>query len=565
MVKPGDVGALEKTITLTATPTTYHFAFDGKMTNPKLLVFPEPGNGAAKAGSFIVHSYTTSATKWVDGGDNVYTVTGNQIAWDKTVKAGTSWSYVSLPIAKWTDVKRVVLNITGTEGQKLMLKLRNQVEQQIILTAEAANYTVAVSSADLVIDNLLLIFANPGDATGSGQFTVNSVNTFTTLEPSPIPWIASADTIEVVDNLNGTYTVNYATPTEVWSNVKLPIPTDGSYDRAIVTLTSVAGVTNSVNVKIKDLVEKRQNLNATGDTVYDVSTTQAAEDGHSFLYIFPYDGQNVTGSFIISSVQWLTYTNGAWSGNNAEGVYTVETADGVTTVVADKGAYALPTGDSNYSPLSYGVDNNTAYKSLTLKLKGAVGGEIVLVKLRDGVEKSFTLTNDWAEYTVQTPNLATYYVDTRIIIFALPGNKTDSITFSIKDVELGATGSDLVWGSSSSVFTVVNNPDGTTTVTFNNPGAGYQIVQLPVDGQQNKTKVTLTLQGTAGTRILLKFHNDGGAGEKGIVLDGTEQVIVFEHTSANLDQFFRMFVVYGDVANNTVFEGSFTIISAVFE
>ena len=289
LVKPNDSSALERRIEFTTTdPITVTFTTE---SFANVLIFAEGGTQGAN-GIFFIHEAVLSYTYHVEEitSNDHYIVTdgenGFNVAYDK---AGDGYRFLNVifPATDVSGLNTLTVTLSGTVGESVLLKPNDNgsLERAIAFTT-----TDPVSETFTFAQfNNLIMFAQPGNATATGTFTIVSIELSYTAEIPAPEWKGFGLTVVDTDT---NVSITYAnTPGEWWNNnAQLSIPDfDGTKTAIVLVYTGVAGQEYVFKIEGGGM-NKEVTVSADGTQqtyILDLSTfTEAQRDAFTLLVIF---------------------------------------------------------------------------------------------------------------------------------------------------------------------------------------------------------------------------------------------------------------------------------------
>lgn len=274
-------------------------------------------------------------SKWIDGGDKLYTIEDKQADGVQVTvhKTGTGGEWASIKSYVYGEYLRTVgalrLVVTGTQGNELLIKPFNEgaLEQRITLTGEEQtiefdlysyvrkaerNFSQKVKFSN---ENQILIFALPEKNTGELTFTIKSA-TFLDNEVTTITDDSKTITTRWYSNDLGVYKfetatdgtkVNYKKTNQEWSFMFAYVKGDAikNYD----TITFVIHADKAMNCTFKPFNQgdKHVDLEEGDNTIectYDQTVANGLDTSNPLQIIIFAEGPTATaeGSLTIKSV-----------------------------------------------------------------------------------------------------------------------------------------------------------------------------------------------------------------------------------------------------------------------
>ncbi|MDO9628456.1 MAG: hypothetical protein Q7I99_01030 [Acholeplasmataceae bacterium] len=528
--------------------------------------------------------------KWENFAEETYVITQDGTEFDVafTKAAGFEWSAMQSRVqGNFTAFNFVVVKVTGTPSQPIIVKAANGVETRVILNGEMQEVVVDLSEmalADKNAINAILIFGNAG-RTGTGVFTIHEafmVDDYEYVAPVIVKnvyngtdltfdihnWYDGGDQVYGITRIADEYLVEYNKPDANFHWSYMFANLEGDFSGFAKIEFEITGVANKTLLLKAESPVGVKEVPVTFDGtkqvfVFDLLTMTTAQlEQLNKIVLFAAPGGIGSGEFTIHSVTFMTSdkdVNANWSSIDA-GTYTF--TYGATTVVN----YTKVAGQewsairTDFVPAEV-VGLNT----LTLVLKGTAG-KSVLVKPNDvqALEKTVSFVD-------ALPVTVTVTADafTSIIMFGEPGTAPATGSFEIVSATLSYVAADFdptlvynfnsKWVANVSTIYDIELLEEKTLVTYNKlAGNDWEWMRVQFDAQETAglNTMTIVLKGTAGKQVLVK-PNDSGALEKWITFTDSNPVTFTVSASA-----FTSVYVFGDpgVAPAT---GSFEILSAM--
>lgn len=606
-----------------------------------VLIFAWPG-AVEKTGSFTVtNAYFTqnnpvtenvySGDKndflinnlWreTNAGDGVYNIsqsgTVTTVTYNKT--AGKTNTSFETPVkGKLSDFNFVSLNVQGTAGKKLTLRLQNKgtvlATKEFILDGTAQRLTLdfsAQKSNPSLYDSLtaVSVFMDDGVAS-SGKVVINDA-WFSLNDPgvNTYPgggnefkfnnfWRDNGDNVYTISNSNGVNTVNYnkAAGNE-WSTAAAPV--SGKFSDFNFIVFKVKG-TNGQKVlfKLDGLnLECNNTFNGQEQTVvFDLRSLHPANnaqlDSLKKVLIFGAPGTTDSGSFTVSNA-YFTNTNpndiNIYNGNkadfamndfwrdNGDKVYTITSSSGVNTV-----NYAKAAGNE-WSTAAIPISGRFAdFNYVTFVVNGPKDKQVLIKLQKNGLNKEYWHTFSGTTEVVTCDMSALHPANDsdlnaldKVLLFAAPGN-TESGSFTVSNAFFSVTKPNVYLGGGTDFhfnsgwydqdggkFTIT--PDGQVVNVVANH-AGWSTLRTNLYGKFSDFGcIKIKAKGTAGKKILLKIQNDPMAKEAWCTFDGSEQTFTLDYSDkkpANnslLDSLKNLMIFYDPENSESATNESFQI------
>ena len=581
LLKPNDNGALEKKITFVdAEPVTV--VYQGNFT--KMIIFAEPGV-AEVTGTFTIHSQELSYVEptvdyfdsvefvegWVASAPalEIYTITTaagvTTIAWDR--EAGQVWESIRYTFDSLLEQQNVItMTFQGEIGKAIIVKPNGNNAYETFVWFDGTEQTVTFHLNEPIVNVIINVdpdmgWFNPahvGSLTGS--FDIIEAKTSYAFEGNLVEtlWTENdADTYDFTTQPDGSVLVEYTKGVgQGWIYMRNTFDAETAEDMNLMLVILQGTVGKSVLLKPNDsgALEKRVDF-----TNSDPFFVWVNADAFTNFIIFAEPGEEaVSGSFTILGI-YLSYEQPdalerdvivdfetGWV-DNGDGVYTITSAAGVTTVTYDKGT-------TEWSTMKYTFTQNLSNHNLvTFTVQGTATKQI-MIKINNTHETWVTF--DGSEQVIEIP--LTYTI-TDVLIFAEGGTSGVTGTFDIisaqvtwvpvpLDITTGWVGNDV------GTYTFVENVDGSVTVTYATISYQFMINNFDAEAAVGLNTMTIVVQGTNGEQILLK-PNDNGALEQVVTFDGTEQTFVIDAAA------FTKLLIFAAPGAASLTNGTFTIIS----
>lgn len=194
LVKPYDLGALEKTVTFTGEEQTVEIEITAAAISGvdwtkdnNVFIFAEPGTADAE-GSFKINDMTfkketatqedvtadIAAAGWLGDVGSVYTLSdsegGLKIEYTKTAH---EWANVNISPAGMSGYTYAVVTLTAEEGVSHMLKVETGgTAKEVNFTGTGAEQTVVL---EVQGNGKIVLFAQAGTAAATGELTIKSI------------------------------------------------------------------------------------------------------------------------------------------------------------------------------------------------------------------------------------------------------------------------------------------------------------------------------------------------------------------------------------------------------
>lgn len=249
--------------------------------------------------------------------------------------------------------------------------------------------------------------------------------------------------------------------------------------------------------------------------------------------------------------------------DGGDGFYEIEETNGVFDI-----SYNKPTGGNDWAFFSADLKGefsdftrlvveytSTEDVDLLIKLEGTAGN----------TEERVTGTGERQTYTFDLIGLLPAQLDNtnKLVIFGFPGGPgSGDITLHSVRFERASVSVNQDWfGLDEGVYTPTENTDGTVDVAYvKDETQGWSVLKLEIpEAYQMLNKLTMTLEGTAGQKFIVK-PNDEAALEQNITLDDSGTIdLTFENPDGFTNIILFAMPNVGDV------EGTFTIASAMLD
>ena len=529
-------------------------------------------------------------SKWENFAEETYVITPDGGEYDVTFTkaAGFEWSAMQSRVqGDFTAFNFVVVKVTGTAGQPIIVKAANGVETRVILNGEMQEVVVDLSEMVLADKNAItsiLIFGNAG-RTGTGMFTIHEafmVDDYEYVAPVIVAneyngtdltfdihnWYDGGDQVYGITRIVDEYLVEYDKPDANFHWSFMFANLEGDYSGFAKVEFEITGVENkTLLLKVESPAgNKEEQISFDGTKqvfVFDLlSMTIAQLEQLNKIVLFAAPGGIGSGQFTVHSVTFKTSemdVNSEWSSIDV-GVYTF--TYGETTLVN----YAKVAGqDWSAIRRDFVPAEVEGLNTLTLVLKGTVG-KSVLVKPNDNGALEQTASFVDAEPVTITVTAEAF---TTIILFGEPGTAPATGSFEIVSATLSYVAVDFdpslvynfnaAWVANSATVYDISMVDEKAVVTYDKlAGNDWEWMRVQFDAQDTAglNTMTIVIKGTVGKQVLIK-PNDSGALEQFITF-ADENPVTF---TVSADAFTSVYV-FGDPGVAPA-SGSFEILSAV--
>lgn len=527
--------------------------------------------------------------KWVNFAEDIYQVTYDggktEVSFDKA--AGYEWSaMLSAVQGDFTDFNYIVLKVSGTDGQKLLVKPNsyNDYENFVFLTEDIQELVLDITDMSVADKNAiteLYVFGAAGTAS-SGSFTIHEAffaeeyeyvapvydhNVYESGDSFGLEYWYDGGDMNYTISTSGTDTTFDYSKTGEWTYAIAHIDGDLS-DFNYIELVVTGAENKTALFKLEGTsgaIEEAVVFDGTQQTIMiDLSTmTQEQLSVINKLLIFAAQGSNIgSGTFTVNSITFMKSglsVNDLWAENDVD-TYELTLTDGVASINYTKGAGQ----EWVFLKTDFSTIDVTGYNRLTMTFDGEAGKSILVKPNDDGaLEQTITFGDD--------PVTVTFAADSfsNIIIFAEAGVASVSGTFEITSTILRTvvsespdltamvdftTGAFVEGDAGTYTYTTV---EGSTVVAYTK-GAGQEWVFGKIDfvaqDVAGLNTMTLVLDGTSGKQILLKPNDDGALEQTVTFGDNPVTVVVTADQFANL-------VFFAEAGTASVSD-SFTIVSA---
>ncbi len=522
--------------------------------------------------------------KWENFSEETYTISyvgsTTVVSFDKA--AGQEWSTMQSQVqGDFTDFNYVVAVVTGTVGQKFLLKAATGYEAFVFLTAEEQDVVIDISGMTAAEKNAITaIFAfGYAGVVGTGDFVIhqafmtadyeyeapviiNNIYNGTDAEFAITQWYDGGD-MNYTLTVDGTDLVVDYDKTADWANMLAHIEGDMTpFAKVEFEVTGTLNKTALFKVEGPNgNVEQPVTFDGTRQTIVVDLTgmTPTALATINKVVVFAAPGGSGAGQFTIHSTTFMSSDfslQGTWVENDA-GTYTfTDTVDDTVLVTYTKVAQGWVFMKSVFT-----TEEVAGLNTLTIELKGTDGKQ-VLVKA-NGVEQ-------WVTFSGTDVATVTYTATafTEIIMFAEGGVDNATGTFEIISAVLTYVAPDLDptlvidinsnWVENDAGTYAFTTDDGVVTVDYTKiTEQGWSFFRQNFDALEvaGLNTLTMVVQGTAGQSILIK-PNDSGALEQAITFADSNPVTVI----VTADSFTN--IIFFAEPNVAPASGSFDILSA---
>ncbi|MFA7076395.1 MAG: hypothetical protein WC152_06990 [Candidatus Izemoplasmatales bacterium] len=551
----------------------------------KILVFADGGSGSASGEFNIVEAYFSKVfvgtppvvpvdyydflTGWVEQDTGTYTFTDTV---DDTVLVeytkAAEQTYVLMKNEFTTEASEyntLTLVLKGTTGKTVLIKPNDDYLLEETLTFDGTEQEVVVSAN---VFTKIMLFAEPGSENVTGSFEIISAR-LTYVEPDPLAASEVYDFNSLwVDNDGDifTFTPNAGVVTVDW------LKTDGDaqqwaymiaqFEEKLLnhdTIEIVVKGTTGQQILIKPNNSSTYEQTITFDGTEQTITFDLTNEPISLIIFADPFNKGLTGSFeIISAVVKASNTTQVnflydFNENDADTYELTTLADGSVQVDYTKGVgQEWVFMKAEFDPVI--VDGKN---TLTLVISGTSGKTIMLKPNDDGTMEQ-TITFDGTEQTV----IISADAFTKLLIFAEAETASVNGTFIIHSakltyVEPGYTFESLWAENDPDTYAFTINEDNSVLVEYTKIAGqewAYMKADFPAAEVEGFNTLTITVQGTAGKRLLIK-PNNSGALERYITFTGDEETFIFTADS------FQTLIIFAE-DNIAPATGSFVILSA---
>lgn len=541
-----------------------------------ILIFADGGSASASGQFTIDAAYFSKVevvveepedaysfmTGWTEGDAGTYafsTSVNDTTIVDYTKAAGQTWIYMSNVFsAEAAEYNTMIFTVKGTAGESIMIKPNDDGALEQTITFDGNEQTVEVSADEFT---KMVIFAMPGTDSVSGSFEIVEAK-LVYVEPEPLSasetydmqndWVDNDGGIYTFTNDLGVVTVDYDKNSEqAWAYI-LNTFTEDLTNLDVIELVVQGTAGEQLLIKPNNNNAYEQTITFDG-TIQTVTVVVPEKLVNLLIFVDPFTG-TLSGQFTIvsatvkaSNPTMVNFINDLEE--NDAGTYAItEIADGIQV--------DYDVDQWSFFGVTFNAEEVATANTMVLTFNGTSGETIMIKPNNDGALEQ-TLTFDGTDQTV----IITADSFQSLLMFADPGN-VSSGTFVIKEAKVYYEEPcyDFAIGftdGGDSVYTVTENPDGTTTIDYTKAaGQGWALVRndFVAEDVDGFNTMTITLQGTSGLSVLVK-PNDDGSLEQTITFDGTEQTFVFEASS------FTTFIIFAEPGTESV-SGTFTIVEA---
>ncbi|MBU1020277.1 MAG: hypothetical protein KJ847_03615 [Firmicutes bacterium] len=529
-------------------------------------------------------------SKWANFAEETYIIEqdGTEFDVEFTKAAGFEWSAMQSRVqGNFTLFNFVVVKVTGTAGQPIIVKAANGVETRVILNGEMQEVVVDLSEMSLTDKNAItsiLIFGNAG-RTGTGMFTIHEafmVDDYEYVAPVIVPneyngtdltfdihnWYDGGDQVYGITKIADEYLVEYAKPDSNFHWSYMFANLEGDYSGFAKVEFEITGTLNKTLLLKVESPAGNKEIPVTFDGtkqvfVFDLLTMTTAQlESLNKVVLFAAPGGIGSGEFTLHSVKFMTSdldVNSGWTSIDV-GVYTF--TYGATTVV---NYTKIATQEWSAIRTDLVPAEVVGLNTLTLVLKGTAG-KSVLVKPNDLQALEQTVSFVDANPITITVTAEAF---TSIIMFGEPNVAPAMGSFEIVSATLSYVPMDFdpslvysfnsSWVANSETVYDIDFLEEKTVVNYNKlAGNNWEWMRVQFNAQDTAglNTMTIVLKGTAGKQVLVK-PNDNGAIETWVTFVDDNPITVT--TSAEAFTSVYLFAE-PDVAPAT---GSFEILSAV--
>jgi len=396
----GPAGNVEKPVMFDGTKQTFSVDISGmseagRAAIDKVLIFAAQGVNIG-TGTITVHSATFKQADtvyegfnffdgWTEGDVDTYAFTYGE---DQTVvdytKGANTYAFMrrNFTPEEAEGYNTLVLTLDGVAGKTVLVKPNDQGSLERIVTFGDKPVTIIVSAESFTT---VLIFAEPGTADVSGQFTIlNAVLTNIEVVPTDPQWIGYGMTVVQTET---NVSITYSGTTANWweKNAQLPIPDfDGTKEKISFMFTGVAG--QEYVFKIEGGGQNKEvTVLADGtlqELVMDLSTfTVPQRDGFNLIVVFA-KTLNGEGTIVVNNWKYVP----VWVGY---GMTVVQTATNVSIT------YAGTTGEWWNNNAQLGILKFDGTKEeISFMFTGVAGQEYVFKIEGGGANKEVTVLAD---------------------------------------------------------------------------------------------------------------------------------------------------------------------------
>ncbi len=534
LVKPNNDSAYEKWVDLTGEEQTVYAAIPANMT--EMHLFCEPGKAGGETGTLEIIEATLVRDvmvedKTIDVVNSFYTqdvssytisAATQGIKVDYTVEAG-GWPTIRTIInGQNTDITAIKLVFKGVSGKQILVKLNdnNAYESWVDLTGEEQELVLTGDKLASPLTKILIFIApNPTEEV-TGTFELKSVELSKEEETTPIVGsysdCSNNEYYQITENTEGTeVSVEYDVAQAGWYFFKLTLDEKlTNVDKLYMTFKS----SNDVRILVKpnDNGSLQEYVNV---TTTDVTFTKAISgDLETILIFVSPEVAGANGNLTITKVG-VTFVEGPVTNEYTSGesfnvnrnwhdggdeVYDVTMSGTDTVVTFDKGDFEWSTA----KVLISGVTNEFNY--LVIKATGTAGLVLKFKSVSDSNNKEYDITLTETEKDFYIPIVENLK---EILVFAAPGQKNATGTFTIKSADLKyVTNVENELHSalrSNNLFTVTKE-DTMMNVAFTGKSTWDSVYGNVVPFVSTGKKVNVSVTSDNVQEILVKFNNDNG-------------------------------------------------------
>ncbi|MFA7106717.1 MAG: hypothetical protein WC154_05400 [Candidatus Izemoplasmatales bacterium] len=578
LLKPNDLGTLEKTVTFDGTEQTIVINAD---TFTSLLIFAEAGT-ASVSGSFIIHSAKLSYVEpaydfndiWEENDADTYDITvqpDGSVLVDYTKGVGQEWVFMKamLDSLEADGFNTLTLVLKGTNGESILIKPNNSGTLEQTINFDGTEQTVVITADSF---ESVMMFVQPNLASVTGTFEIVEAK-LTYVEPAALPidqeyvfgntWIDNDGGVYTFTDTDGIVKVEWTKDSgEEWSFIKYVIDENlSNHDTLTMVFNGPVGVQLIIKPNDNGAYEKTITFDGTDQTVvFDMTDTLT----HVLIFVDPING-SLTGSFdLISAVVTASeYTKYDFLDELVENdpdtyEFTVQTDGSVLVDYTKAVGQSWVFFKSTFDPLEV-----ERFNTMTLVISGTVG-ESILLKPNNLGSMEKTIVFDGTEQTIII-EAASF---SSLIAFIQPGQESVTGSFTIHQATLTYVEPDAVpaweevvlgneWiDNDGGIYTFTDNSGVVTVDYLKTAGQEWAFIKYEFDQDlDNHDVLTMVVNGTSGEQLIIK-PNDNGTLEQTITFDGTNQTITF-----NLTETLTHIIVFVDPINGEL-TGSFDIISA---
>ena len=596
LLKIRDNPQAEQLFTFTGQEQTIYYDFSGWTDNEKkaldrvmLFVLPGASSGTTSLDIldiYLTDSYETGIVKneyngvdeefsishYYDNGDKVYDVsTSGEDSIISYVKTENTYPVlISHIVGDVSHFDYLEVVASGLSGKSILVKLEGvgkNYESEFIFDGSRQTFGLNLFG-NLTVEqrkgiNRVIIFAEPGVANVSGEFTLHSVTFKMNSLGINDKYIDNDEIYEMVDNPDQSVTVTYNKANFSYGSFYRDIEAN-TFNALLVTLKGEAGT--KVLLKINDSKETMVELKGDEEVTTILTLEQLGLEVFTQLRFFGAPGvENVQGSFTIVKAELINKeatavpgdvvvdVNNNWVDKDNINAYTFEYVDGKVVVTYNK-----PAGSAWSAIYNEFTENLANHKILTMTVKGTDGVKAIF-KINNMVEEKITFNGEEQTFSLTFPSTPT---DIHIFV-EYEASEAVSGTFEILNAKVISEEEPIVpvyVDGGDNAYTITVNEDYTVTIDYNKP-AGFEWSSLYRDLTNiefNTMKVTL--KGPQGKQVLVKVNDSK---ELFVDLNGDVEVTAeFNLDLLGLTEFteLRLFAEPG----TSGVEGTFTIVSVEF-